>query len=94
MINPKLKKFRNKIIKEIEKNGIETRAIVSGNFLRQPAIKLFKLCNKNEKLINCDEIHNRGFFIGINTKKSTTNTLKFVAEKLYKAFSKFDAYTN
>ena len=47
LINKRFNKKKLAIIKEIEKRGIETRPIISGNFLNQPAIKLFKLNEKN-----------------------------------------------
>ena len=59
---------RKAIIDKIEKSGIETRPIISGNFLKQPSIIKYKL-NKNEKFINSDIINNTGFFIGIPNKK-------------------------
>ena len=88
MLNKKYKRKKNNIIKEIEKLGIETRPIISGNFLNQPSIKLFKLNTKKHKLKNCQEVEDRGFFIGINTKKSSTKILKFVSKNLGLALSK------
>ena len=58
---------RNKFVKTIEANGIETRPIISGNFLRQPSVNKYKL-NKKIKLINSDYINNNGFFIGLRTR--------------------------
>ena len=43
LVSQKLKKHKQKIVKLLEINGIETRPIISGNFLNQPAIKLFGL---------------------------------------------------
>ena len=42
-------KNKQNIIYYLEKNGIETRPIISGNFINQPAIKKFKLDNYNKK---------------------------------------------
>tara|TARA_B100000989_G_scaffold234490_1_gene181268 strand:+ start:3392 stop:4606 length:1215 start_codon:yes stop_codon:yes gene_type:complete len=91
LINKKYKKEKLKIINEIEKLGIETRPIISGNFLNQPAIKLYKLNPKNLKLKNCQEVDDRGFFIGINTKKSNIKILSYVAKSLGKAFIKISS---
>ena len=88
LINKKFKNKKKKLIQTIEKLGIETRPIISGNFLNQPSIKLFKLNTKKHKLKNCQEIDERGFFIGINTRKSPIKKLKFVAKNLTLAFSK------
>ena len=47
---------------------METRPIISGNFLKQPAIRKYKLNNKN-KMVNADYINSKGFFIGLPTEK-------------------------
>ena len=57
---------RDKIINNLEKKGIETRPIISGNFLKQPSIKKYKL-NKNVKIKNAEYI-NQKVFIGLPTK--------------------------
>jgi CDP-6-deoxy-D-xylo-4-hexulose-3-dehydrase len=71
----KNKKNRNRFIKQIEQKGIETRPIISGNFLKQPAVKKYKL-NKKEKFISADLINDSGFFIGIPNKKISDSFLK------------------
>ena len=88
LIDERYKNKKIKIINEIERLGVETRPIISGNFLNQPAVKLFKLNSKKNQLKNCQEVDERGFFLGINTKKSSIKTLKFVAKNLGVAFSK------
>ena len=77
------KKTLNKedFIKKIEKRGVETRPIISGNFLKQPAIRKYKLNNKN-KMVNADYINSKGFFIGLPTEKIKLKTLN----KLIKSF--------
>ena len=73
----------------LEKHGIETRPIISGNFLNQPAIKLLRINKKNNKLTNCQEVEDRGFFIGINSVKTAKKTLRFVSETLNKVLINF-----
>ena len=68
----------------INKNGIETRPIISGNFLNQPSIKLYNLNPKNEIFKGAQEIENRGFFIGIHVNKITERQLKLLENKLLK----------
>ena len=77
------KKTLNKeaFIKKIEKSGVETRPIISGNFLKQPAIRKYKLNSKN-KMVNADYINSKGFFIGLPTEKIKLKTLN----KLIKSF--------
>ncbi len=74
---------RENFIKGIEKNGVQTRPIISGNFLKQPSIKKYKL-NKNLKLKNSDYINDHGLFIGLPTKLMT----KINVKKLVKVFEK------
>ena len=64
----KNKKNKKKFIQNIEKKGIETRPIISGNFIRQPSVKKYKLINK-AKFFNSDIVNDHGFFIGLPTKK-------------------------
>ena len=89
LLNKNLKKFKNKIIKKIEKSGLETRPIVCGNILNQPAIKLFELNKKKTYLKNCQEIEERGFYIGLNTKKSSLEKLKKISKILNNSINKF-----
>ena len=42
--------------------GIETRPIISGNFLKQPSVIKYKL-NKKGKMKNAEQINNRGFLL-------------------------------
>ena len=60
---------KKKIIFELEKLGVETRPIISGNFLNQPAIKLLKL-NQLVRNYLFAKVDDR-VFIGINTLNLT-----------------------
>ena len=76
------KKINRKLfIKKIENKGIETRPIISGNFLKQPSIKKYNLKNSS-KMKNADYVNNFGFFIGLPTKPITNLIIK----KLVKVF--------
>jgi len=76
-------KNKNKIIKKLEKNGIETRPIISGNFAKQPASIKYGL-SINKKFPKTDLVYNRSFFIGLPSKKIGNNFLN----KLILAFEK------
>ena len=79
-----IKKYKKKIIKLLNKNGIETRPIISGNFLNQPSIKLYKL-NKNKKLFKGSQnVEDRGFFIGIHVDPISNKKLNLLENKLLK----------
>ncbi len=53
---------RDSVIKQLEKQGIESRPIVAGDFLKNPAIKYFDYMLKGEDRV-AKMIHERGFFI-------------------------------
>jgi len=76
------KKVNKKLfIKKMEDQGVETRPIISGNFLKQPSVKKYNL-KTNSKMKNADHINNFGFFIGLPAKKISTLIIK----KLVKVF--------
>ncbi|OON88468.1 pyridoxamine 5-phosphate oxidase [Oribacterium sp. C9] len=58
-----LKDKRSKLVEALQKANIECRPIVAGNFTRNPVIK-FMQYDIPEILINADEIHEQGLFIG------------------------------
>ena len=78
------KKINKKIFCEkLEYNGVETRPIISGNFINQPSIKKYKLFTK-EKFKNATHINNHCFFIGlpfVKLKKNIINKLIIAFEK-------------
>ena len=74
---------RKKFLKRMEKIGVETRPIISGNFLKQPSIKKYNLL-QNSKFINSDIINKHGFFIGLPTSPISDKKIK----KLIGAFEK------
>lgn len=81
IISNKVKK--NILINNLEKNGIETRPIISGNFAKQPAAVKYGLAIK-EKFPNTDYVYQRSFFIGLPSKKIS----KKYIDKIVLAFEK------
>tara|TARA_Y100001970_G_scaffold234020_1_gene292084 strand:- start:12458 stop:13720 length:1263 start_codon:yes stop_codon:yes gene_type:complete len=77
---------RKKYLKLLDRLGVETRPIISGNFLNQPAVKLFKLKKIKSKFPQAQEVENLGFFIGLHTKLLSEKSLK----KLINALLKID----
>ena len=69
LVNPKLEKYKDKFLKFLNKNNLETRPIISGNFINQPAINLYDIKFKKYELKNSNIIDKRGFFIGLPTIK-------------------------
>ena len=79
------KKYKYKIIKKLEKNGIETRPIISGNFAEQPGAKKYQLTN-NQKFPNTDMVYDKSFFIGLPTQKINNAFLKKIVSAFEKSF--------
>ena len=60
--NPKIIS-RDDVVSQLEKNGVETRPIVTGNFARNKAVEYMNYSIYG-KLDNADYIHENGFFVG------------------------------
>ncbi len=84
LINRKFIKKKNKFLDYLNKCGIETRPIISGNFTNQKSIKLYNLNPTKTKFKGAQEIEDRGFFIGIHTDLISDKKLSFIQEKLLK----------
>tara|TARA_X000000950_G_scaffold289178_1_gene410478 strand:+ start:1090 stop:2358 length:1269 start_codon:yes stop_codon:yes gene_type:complete len=82
IISEKYKKLKKKLLKKLESLGIESRPIISGNFLNQPAAKLFKFKQKAKDFPNSQIIEERGFFIGLHAKPISSKNLNFLVESL------------
>ena len=81
ILNRRVKK--DKFINKLENLGVETRPIISGNFLKQPSIKKYKI-KSNVNVKNSNIINKFGLFIGLPINKITSSTLN----RLVKAFEK------
>jgi CDP-6-deoxy-D-xylo-4-hexulose-3-dehydrase len=62
--------------------GIENRPIVSGNFARQPALASLGIHLKPESFHGAEEVHQRGFFIGLRTNEVDQMRVKRLADAL------------
>jgi CDP-6-deoxy-D-xylo-4-hexulose-3-dehydrase len=73
------KKYEGRLrsyLEYLSKNGIENRPIVSGNFTRQPALKLFDMNIDSSLFKGAEIINNRGFFIGLHTEILKSDVIK------------------
>ena len=82
LLNKKFIKKKKIYLKILNKNGIDTRPIISGNFLKQPSINLYKLNKSNEKFPSTQEIEDRGFFIGLHDKIIVEKDIKKLTNNL------------
>ena len=86
-LNKKLQINKSTFIKKLEKLGIETRPIISGNFTEQPSAKKYKLIKKDQKFKNADFISDRGLFVGLHTEKISNKILKLFKNSIFKALN-------
>ncbi len=86
-LNNKLQISKSTFIKRLEKLGIETRPIISGNFTNQPSAKKYELIKKNQKFKNADFINDHGLFVGLHTEKISNKTLKVFKNSIFMALN-------
>ena len=75
---------KKKFLSFLKKKGIETRKIISGNFINQESVKLYGFNNPKNKFPNAQEIDDRGFFIGLHPKKISNRELEYLEKNLLK----------
>jgi len=83
LINKKFKEKKNKFINYLDSKGIETRPIISGNFLNHPAAKLYNLEKNGFLLKNSQEVQELGFLIGLHTKPILQKQLKLIHDNFF-----------
>ena len=90
LLNKKLKKYKEKILERMDKFGIENRPIISGNFLRQPALRKYRLKQKSRDFPNANLIHELGLFVGIKNKILTQSEINKFSNIFFKSFNFFN----
>jgi len=70
-------------LKYLLENKIENRPIVSGNFVRQPALKKLNLKLNPEDFKGAEYINENGFFIGLHSTIVSDELIKKVVEILF-----------
>ena len=86
LFNKKFKHKKNLILNKLDKLGIENRPIISGNFLKQPALRKYNINQKSKNFPNANYVHEYGLFVGLKNKiMSQIETEKF-ANIFFKSF--------
>ena len=80
IIKPGSIKKRKDVIEILEKNKVEYRPIVTGNFVKNEVLKYFNYTIHN-KLKNADHLHDNGFFVG-NNHEDLSKNIKFLKKIL------------
>ena len=73
---------KSRLMRYLNKKGIENRPIISGNFLNQPSAKLYNFKQKAKEFPKAQRIQERGFFIGLHAKPITNYQLKLIVDSL------------
>ena len=76
IIKPGSKRKRSDVIDILEKNKVEYRPIVTGNFVKNEVLKYFDY-NIHKKLKNADHLHENGFFVG-NSHEPLSKKIEFL----------------
>jgi len=84
LINKKFLSKKKKFLNFLAKKGIETRPIISGNFLNQPVMKIYDLDKGRKSFLGAQEVEDKGFFIGIHIERISDKQLKFLENNLLK----------
>lgn len=69
-------------LESLTQRGVENRPIISGNFTRQPMLRLFGLEPDPSQYPGAETIHERGFFIGLHSVELSEETLSVLADIL------------
>jgi len=80
IIKPGSKRKRSEVINILEKNKVEYRPIVTGNFVKNDVLKYFNY-SIHEKLKNADHLHDNGFFVG-NSHEELSKNIEFLKKIL------------
>ena len=84
LIDKKFLHNKEEFLNFLNLKGVETRPIISGNFSKQDAIRLYKIDYNKKNLVNSDDIDSRGFFIGLPTTKLSKEKIKNITKLLLK----------
>jgi len=80
IIKPNSNLKRKDIINILQKNKVEFRPIVTGNFVRNEAMKYFDY-EVHKELKNANHLHDNGFFVG-NSHKNLSKNIYFLSKLL------------
>ena len=84
IINKVYSKRKKIFLDFLTSKKIENRPILSGNFLNQPASRLYNFKQKPEEFPNAQDIENLGFFIGLHTERISEKNLNYLTTNLLK----------
>ena len=86
LINKKFKKSKNLIFNRLDKLGIENRPIISGNFLKQPALRRYSIRQKSKDFPNANYVHEYGLHLGLENKIMSRIDIEKFVNIFFKSF--------
>ena len=85
LVNKKYKNIKKTFLNYLDKNGVETRPIISGSFNNQPSYKLYGFQKYNQKVFkNSQYVQDHGFVIGLHKHLMKTKTLNRLCKLMLK----------
>lgn len=85
LVNKKYKNVKKNFLNYLDKNGVETRPIISGSFNNQPSYKLYGFQKYNQKVFkNSQYVQDHGFVIGLHKHLMKTKTLNKLCKLMLK----------
>ena len=80
--NSKIFVAGHKYLQYLISKNIEKQPIIRGNFLNQPATKLYNFKNIKKDFIDSGEIEKKSLFISLHTKPITSKKIKTPYQKI------------
>lgn len=78
LVSPDAPFTRDAMAAHLERNGVETRPVVTGNVARHPVAKLFKEFQGRE-FPGADHVHRQGFYIGLSPLQTDENVSQLLS---------------
>lgn len=82
LLNEPFNQKHREYLDYLTSKGIENRPIVSGNFVRQPGLKLFGIELDPKDFPGAEKVNESGFFMGLHTNPLSEEDADFVADTL------------
>ena len=87
LFNKKFKHNKKLILNRLDKFGIENRPIISGNFLKQPALRKYKISQKSKDFPNANYVHDYGLHVGLKNRIMSRIEIEKFSNIFFKSFT-------
>lgn len=82
LLDASLAQQQKEFLQYLTKNGVENRPIISGNFARQPVLKLYGMSVDPDDYPGSEVIHRQGFFIGSHNQPIAKEQVAYLVDVL------------